>query len=212
MYKSQIKRLLDILLAILLLPLVLLATLIVAPFIYLEDRGPVFYNAKRIGQNGRAFTMFKFRTMYVDSPDIRLPDGSTYNGENDPRVTRVGRFLRKTSVDELPQVLNVLLGDMSFVGPRPDTLLGAGRYPDEEKIFLSVKPGITGYSQAYFRNSADGFQKVLHDVYYAQNLSFFFDLKIVFKTIQTVLLRENTYKSVVEPPNGSMVKTKESRE
>ncbi|GAA6465817.1 hypothetical protein K220099C10_16630 [Bacteroides thetaiotaomicron] len=135
--------------------------------------------------------MFKFRTMIVNAPDIRLSDGSTYNGDDDPRITRVGRFLRKTSIDELPQILNVLLGDMSFIGPRPDPVDWLDKYSEKEKIILSVRPGITGYNQAYYRNSADGAMKLKNDVYYAENISFSLDMKIFFKTIKTVLLHEN---------------------
>ena len=112
-------------------------------------------------------------------------------GDDDPRITRVGRFLRKTSIDELPQILNVLLGDMSFIGPRPDPVDWLDKYSEKEKIILSVRPGITGYNQAYYRNSADGAMKLKNDVYYAENISFSLDMKIFFKTIKTVLLHEN---------------------
>ena len=169
--------------------------LIFGPIIYFSDKGPIFYNGKRIGQYGKPFKMYKFRSMMVDAPDLRLSDGSTYNGEDDPRVTKIGKFMRKTSLDELPQILNILNGTMSFIGPRPDTLQSAHQYPEEEKYYLQVKPGITGYSQAYYRNSVDGKTKAINDMYYAQNVSFLFDLKILFKTIETVLLRKGTYKS-----------------
>ena len=119
MYKMFFKRAIDILLSLIALPFVLLVVAIMAVFIYLEDRGPVFYNATRRGRNGKNFKMFKLRSMYVNSPDLKNADGSTFNSDKDPRVTKVGRFMRKTSVDELPQILNVLIGDMSFVGPRP---------------------------------------------------------------------------------------------
>lgn len=194
MYKYVIKRLMDIVLSLIGMPFFLLSFIFVAPVIYFTDKGPVFYNAERIGQNGKLFKMYKYRSMYVNAPDIRLADGSTYNGEDDPRVTKIGKLLRKTSVDEIPQVLNVFLGNMSVIGPRPDTPKGAHRYPEEEKFFLQVKPGITGYSQAYYRNSVDGKTKAEHDMYYAQNISFIFDVKIFLKTIETVLLGKGTYK------------------
>lgn len=194
MYQSFFKRLIDIVFSLIGLPIFLISFVIFAPIIYFTDRGPVFYNAPRIGQSGKLFKMYKYRSMYVNAPDIRLADGSTYNGEDDPRVTPVGRFMRKTSIDELPQFLNVLIGNMSIIGPRPDTPAGAHRYPEEEVYFLRVKPGITGYSQAYYRNSVDGKTKALHDMYYAQNIGFVFDMKIFFKTIATVLLRKGTYK------------------
>ena len=129
--------------------------------------------------------------MKVNAPDVRLKDGSTYNGDDDPRVTKLGKFIRKTSLDEIPQILNVLKGDMSLIGPRPDPLDWLDKYKEEEKVFLNVRPGITGYNQAYFRNSADAQEKIDNDVYYAKNISFVLDVKIIFKTIKTVLFREN---------------------
>lgn len=196
MYKKCIKRLLDILIGLVGVAVFAISFIFVAPLIYLTDKGPVFYNAQRIGKNGNLFKMYKFRSMYVNAPDIRLADGSTYNGDDDPRVTPVGRFLRKTSIDELPQFLNVLLGDMSLIGPRPDPPDWLDKYPEDIRIFLTVRPGITGYSQAFYRNSADGDAKMQHDAYYAKNCSFALDVKIFFKTIACVLRRENTYKDM----------------
>lgn len=194
MYQHFFKRLLDIAIAIVGVVILIPVFIVVAPIIHFTDGGPVFYNAKRIGKDGKLFKMYKFRSMYVNAPDIRLADGSTYNGEDDPRVTPIGRFVRKTSIDELPQFLNVLKGEMSLIGPRPDPPDWLDKYPEDIKIFLTVRPGITGYSQAYFRNSADGAEKMQHDAYYARNCSFVMDVKIFFKTIASVLMRENTYK------------------
>lgn len=120
MYKRFIKRLLDIVVATAIMPLCAITFLIVAPIIFLTDKGPVFYNAARLGRCGKTFTMYKFRSMKVDATDLRNDDGSAYNAQNDPRVTRIGTILRKTSIDELPQIVNVLKGDMSLVGPRPN--------------------------------------------------------------------------------------------
>ncbi len=194
MYQKVFKRLLDIFFAVIGLPVLLLIYMFVAPLIKLSDKGPVFYNTKRIGKDGKLFKMFKFRSMMVNAPDIRLPDGSTYNGKDDPRVTKIGKFLRKTSLDESPQIINVLLGDMALIGPRPDPPDWLDKYNEKIKVFLSVRPGITGYSQAYFRNSADGEEKMKNDAYYALNCSFILDVKIFFKTIAVVIKRENTYK------------------
>lgn len=191
MYRFVIKPIGDFLIALVALPLVLLVIFIVAPFILLEDKGPVFYAGKRIGYKGKPFGMLKFRSMKVNAPDIRLADGSTYNGDDDPRVTRVGRFLRRTSLDEIPQFLNVLVGQMSIIGIRPDPLDWLEKYNEHERVILTVKPGITGYNQAYFRNGADGEMKLKNDVYYAEHISFWLDIKIFFKTIKTVLFREN---------------------
>jgi undecaprenyl phosphate N,N'-diacetylbacillosamine 1-phosphate transferase len=196
MYNKYIKRFFDIVLALIILPLFGVLFIVIAPIIYLEDKGPIFYNAKRIGQNGRLFKMFKFRSMKVNAPDIRLEDGSTFNSDDDPRVTRIGKFMRETSIDEIPQILNVLIGDMSFIGPRPDPPDWLDRYSDEVRVFLKVKPGISGYSQAYFRNSVDGQEKMKNDVYYALNIDFILDVKIFFKTIWNVFKRENMYKPI----------------
>lgn len=191
MYRDFFKRVIDLMFALVALPFVLLIILIVAPFIYFDDKGPIFYAGKRIGYKGKPFGMLKFRSMKVNAPDIRLEDGSTYNGDDDPRVTKVGKFLRKTSLDEIPQFLNVLVGQMSLVGIRPDPLDWLEKYNEQERVILTVKPGITGYNQAYYRNSADGETKLKNDVYYAEHISFWLDMKIFFKTIKTVLFREN---------------------
>jgi len=196
MYKNFFKRLLDILMGMVGFPFFLIALVLLGPIIKLTDNGSVFYNAKRIGRNGKPFKMFKFRSMYINAPDIRLSDGSTYNGEDDPRVTKIGKFMRATSIDELPQILNILNGTMSLIGPRPDPLDWMERYPEDVKVFLAVRPGITGYSQAYFRNSADGTLKMKNDAYYAEHVSFSLDARIFFKTISVVLKHEGTYKDL----------------
>lgn len=201
MYKKFGKRALDILLSLIALPFVLLAIVIMAPFIYLEDRGPVFYNATRRGMNGKNFKMFKLRSMYVNSPNLRNADGSTFNSDKDPRVTKIGRFMRKTSVDELPQILNVLIGDMSFIGPRPT--LATTPYeqlPEINKRRLAVRPGITGYAQAYYRNSITQQEKFQHDCFYAENISFAMDVKVLLQTVKSVLKRENIYVSTEAKP------------
>lgn len=188
------KRLFDILFSLLILPFLCVLTIILAPIIYFNDKGSIFYNAKRIGKNGKLFKMLKFRSMYVNSPDIRLKDGSTYNGDDDPRVTPIGRILRQTSIDELPQFINVLFGQMSLIGPRPDPPDWLDKYPPNIRVFLTVRPGITGYNQAYYRNSTNGVEKMENDAYYAEHYSFMMDLKIFFKTIEIVMRQENIYK------------------
>lgn len=201
MYKKFFKRFLDILVSLIALPFVLLAVIILAPFIWLEDRGPVFYNATRRGRNGKNFKMFKLRSMYVNSPDLKNADGSTFNSARDPRVTKIGRIMRKTSVDELPQILNVFLGHMSFIGPRPT--LATTPYeqlPDISKKRLGVRPGITGYAQAYYRNSITQQEKFQHDCYYAEHISFMLDMKILLQTVKSVLKRENIYVSQEAKP------------
>lgn len=205
MYVHFFKRVFDILIGLCALPFVLLLIIIFGPIIWFQDKGPIFYAGKRIGLNGKPFGMIKFRSMRVNAPDIRLEDGSTYNGDDDPRVTKIGMFMRKTSIDEIPQFLNVLFGQMSFIGPRPDPLDWLDKYKPEERIFLTVKPGITGYNQAYYRNSANSQEKIDHDVYYAKNISFWMDVKIIFKTIKTVLFRENLYHDETKREFGSAI-------
>lgn len=140
--------------------------------------------------------MLKLRTMYVDSPDVRNPDGSTYSGRDDARVTPVGRVLRRLSLDELPQVFNVLRGDMSFIGPRPHLATTDYSALDEaRRKRLTVRPGITGYSQAYFRNSITTEEKIKLDVVYAENVSLLFDLRILFRTVLSVIGAKNVYQT-----------------
>jgi len=184
---------LDIFLAITLLPFLLLLTLILGPLIYLEDRGSPFYVSERLGKDGKVFKMYKFRTMKVNSPDIRNADGTTFNARNDPRLTRIGAFLRSSSLDELPQIINILKNEMSFIGPRPDLPEHIRLYNKEESMKLQVLPGITGYNQAYFRNSVDFRQRLKNDLYYVRNLSFCLDLKILIRTIETVVRKRGIY-------------------
>ena len=196
MYKAFGKRLIDLIISIVGLPFFCLLFIIFAPIIKLTDKGPVFYNAERLGRNGKVYKMYKFRSMRVNAPDIRNKDGSTFNSDNDPRVTKIGRIMRKTSIDETPQILNVLLGDMSIIGPRPFVTThyeGYDKLDEKGKKRLEVRPGITGYSQAYYRNSISKEEKIECDVYYAENLSFLLDLRIFFKTIKAVLKQENIY-------------------
>ena len=136
--------------------------------------------------------------MRVNAPDIRNKDGSTYNGEDDPRVTWIGRIMRTTSLDEVPQLLNVLNGDMSIIGPRPFVTThyyGYDKLEPKMKKRISVRPGITGYSQAYFRNSISQDEKIEKDCYYADHVSFALDIKIFFQTVKSVLMHENIYVS-----------------
>ena len=193
MYRRFFKPFLDILFALIVLPFFILLLILIIPIIYFTDPGPVFYIAKRIGKNGKEFPMYKFRSMKVEAPDLRNPDGSTYNSPTDPRLTKIGKFLRQSSIDEIPQIINVLKAEMSFVGPRPDLIDQMCFYSEEEKLKYSVLPGITGYSQAYFRNSIGWKERLKNDIYYAQNLSFLFDVKILLKTIGQILFRKNIY-------------------
>ncbi len=194
-YQIFFKRLLDILICLPILPFVLLVTIPVAVIIKLEDGGPIFYRSKRLGIGFKEFGMLKFRSMKVNAPDLRNDDGSTYNSKVDPRVTKIGRFMRETSIDEIPQFFNVLFGQMSLIGPRAGDVESKDTYEEDEKDKLLIRPGISGYAQAYYRNGVGVREKRIIDAWYAHNVSFILDVKIVFKTIATVLKHENIYQN-----------------
>jgi lipopolysaccharide/colanic/teichoic acid biosynthesis glycosyltransferase len=193
MYRKYVKRLLDLCFAILALPFFLIILLFVAPVIYMEDKGPIFYNAPRLGKNAKVFTMYKFRSMKTNAPDLRNPDGSTFNASDDSRMTKIGKFIRKTSIDETPQIFNVIKGEMSIVGPRPDLIEQMQYYINKEKDKLKIKPGITGYNQAFFRNIIPWKEKIANDIFYIDNCSFLFDLRIMLKTAVSVFRNDNIY-------------------
>ena len=193
MYQHVFKRLLDIVIGVIALVPVCLVILIFGIAIKLEDGGPVFYNAPRVGKDGRDFIMYKLRSMRVNAPDLVMEDGSTYNGADDPRMTKVGALLRKTSLDELPQFLNVLKGEMSVIGPRPDLRRETELYTGEEGIKLIVKPGITGYAAVMGRNSLPWHDRLAPDVYYVKHISFALDAKVFFRTFATVFKQEGIY-------------------
>lgn len=194
MYQHFFKRIIDICIGLVALPFVLLVIICCAPFIWFADKGPIFYNAARAGKNYKPFKMFKLRSMYVNSPNLKNADGSTFNSDNDPRVTPIGKILRKTSIDEVPQFLNILIGDMSFIGPRPK-LYNPDKTIDsfygEKRRSYMVKPGVTGYAQAYYRNSITQDEKYHWDAYYADNVSLLMDIKIIWKTVISVIARKN---------------------
>lgn len=198
MYKCFVKRLMDICIALICIPFFALIFVFVAPAIYLTDKGPIFYNAERLGKDGTFFKMFKFRSMRVNAPDLRNADGSTFNSSSDPRVTKIGCIIRKTSLDETPQIFNVIKGDMSIVGPRAHLTTryhGWDSQTELQKKRLSVRPGITGYSQAYFRNSATSKEKDEQDAYYVDHISFGLDVKILVQTFLSIIKHKNLYSS-----------------
>lgn len=188
-----IKRISDFLIALIAFPFFLIILLVVAIAIKLDDGGPIFYKAERIGKNSKILYMYKFRSMKVNAENILNADGSTYNAKDDPRVTKVGKFLRETSLDETAQLINILKGDMSIIGPRASGWEALETYKEDEKDKMKVRPGITGYTQAYYRNSISVREKRLYDAWYANNISFLLDVKIFFKTIVTVFKHENIY-------------------
>lgn len=189
-----VKRVMDICGSIIGCLVLVILSFIITPMIKLESKGPVFFCQKRVGRNGRTFKMFKFRTMYLDAEERKKEllgqnemNGLMFKMENDPRVTRVGRFLRKTSLDEFPQFLNILKGDMSLVGTRPPTLDEFERYSPYHKKRLSFRPGLTGLWQVSGRSDVNDFEEIVRmDVEYIENWSVKLDIKILLKTFFAV--------------------------
>lgn len=192
-YQNTVKRVFDIVGSIIAVPFVLLLMIPIAIAIRIEDGGPVFYRSRRLGKNFEEFGMLKFRSMKMNVPDWRNDDGSTFNSKDDPRVTKVGRFLRETSLDEIPQVFNIIAGQMSIVGPRPGDVESKNTYEVDEKDKMLVRPGLTGYCQAYFRNAASVREKRLYDAIYSHVVNFKLDVRIILRTMATVLKKENLY-------------------
>ena len=194
-YRDYIKRAIDIVISLIALPFIALIGIPIAMAIKIEDGGTVFFLGPRYGKDMKKFKMLKFRSMKMNAKDIRNADGTTYNSAQDDRQTKIGKILRKTSLDELPQFINVLIGDMSFIGPRPSPMGNEATYTDFVKKKFQVRPGITGYNQALKRNSATLDERYKNDVYYAEHVSFGLDVKIIFMTIKSVLKRENIYRA-----------------
>lgn len=188
-----IKRVLDVLIAaaalICLLPLMALIGVLVK----LDSPGPMLFRSRRLGRRGVPFDMYKFRSMRHNAPSIRNPDGSCFEGRDDARITRLGRFLREFSIDELPQFWNVLAGQMSLIGPRPDEVEEARHYDDLFRAKLRVRPGITNLPAIRGRNSLTWRQRAELDRYYVDHLSFRLDLEILLKTPLAVLSRTGVY-------------------
>lgn len=195
-YQKILKRVIDFFVSLIISPIVLIICIIFGLLIYIEDKGDIFYISERRGINGSVFKMYKLRSMKLNSPDLRNPDGSTYNSNKDERLTKTGKLIRKLSIDELPQIFNVLKGEMSFIGPRPS--LVSMRYDELDeyrKKRLNVLPGITGYSQAYYRNTISQSKKIIKDCWYVDNISLSTDVKILIKTIKIVLFKTGIYNS-----------------
>ena len=206
MQRDKLKRLFDIVFAAFAILVTLPIMIPIIILIKLTDKGPVFFKQKRVGYGGKEFYIYKFRSMYPDAekrlkeilerdPEARKEWETTFKLKNDPRVTPVGKFLRKTSLDELPQFFNVLKGDMSVVGPRPVVKEELEKfYKDKAKYYLSVKPGVTGYWQVEGRSDVQDYkERVEMDVWYVKNRSFWLDIKIILKTIWVMLTGKGAY-------------------
>jgi lipopolysaccharide/colanic/teichoic acid biosynthesis glycosyltransferase len=201
----RVKRVLDVFITLLLLPLLCLAMLVVAIIIRLDSEGPILYRQKRVGQDGVEFDMLKFRSMYVNNDDTihreamkRYMQGEMLNGHSggvttlyklvdDPRVTRVGRIIRKLSIDELPQFFNVLRGEMSLVGPRPPLTYEVENYSSRAYLRLCGKPGITGYWQVYGRSRVSFDEMVEMDINYLHRQSILQDVKLIALTVPVAM-------------------------
>ncbi len=183
MYKRYIKRGLDIIFSLLSLFFLSPVYLITAAAIRLESGSPVIFRQTRLGKDCREFCMYKFRSMAVDSEHT---ESGVYSDRNDPRVTRVGRILRATSIDELPQAVNILKGDMSLVGPRPPLTYHpwpVNKYSREELRMFEVRPGITGWAQVHGRKDVEWHKRIRLNVWYVDHCSFLLDLKILIMTV-----------------------------
>lgn len=185
MYRIFIKRIIDIIISLIALLLLWPLFIIIAILIKIDDKGPVFYKQIRTGKNGKNFEMFKFRTMKAckRGDEMKLP--------HEERVTKIGKFLRKTSLDELPQFINVLIGNMSFIGPRPWIVEYYERFNEEQKRRVEVRPGIIGLAQAKGRNGLTIFEKIKYDLEYVDNLSLLMDIKILIDSVKIVLKKEH---------------------
>ena len=195
---KYIKRMMDVILATIALVVLSPIFLIIAIAIKIESKGPVFFKHTRIGKNGKIIKLYKFRSMVINAeeliksftPEQMKEYKENYKLTNDPRITKIGKFLRKTSLDELPQLLNIIKGDLSIIGPRPVVTDELEKYGANTEKFLSVTPGLTGYWAANGRSCTTYEQRMQMELYYIDNLSLKMDVKVFFKTIEAVIKRE----------------------
>lgn len=179
------------------LAIVLLSPILIlfAILIKIDSKGPIIFKQKRLGKGGKVFNIFKFRTMIVNAE--KIGDGLSIKTEEDPRITKIGKFLRKFSIDELPQLFNVFIGDMSIVGPRPPVTYhpynGIDNYPKWALKRFEMRPGITGLAQVKFRNSKTWDERFVVDVEYIDKFSIVLDFKIIFGTVFKVIKSKNIY-------------------
>ena len=202
MYKKYIKRLLDIVLAGIALLVAAIPMAIVAVIIKLDSHGPILFKQERIGKDGKVYKILKFRSMCVGAENT---GSGVYSGKGDTRVTRIGKIIRATSIDELPQLINILKGNMSFIGPRPPLTYHPWpitEYTDEQFRMFEVRPGISGWAQVNGRKLVEWNKRIQLNVWYVDNVSFLLDVKIFFKTIFKILINadnENVADTVATP-------------
>ncbi len=202
MYKRFFKRLFDILLSLIGIIIAAIPMLIIAIIIKIDSKGPVIFKQQRIGKNGKVFNIYKFRSMCVGAEKT---GSGVYSGKGDSRVTKVGKILRATSLDEIPQFFNLLKGDMSFIGPRPPLTYHPwawDKYTQEQKRMFEVRPGITGWAQVHGRKDVEWNKRIELNVWYVDHVSLWLDIKILFMTVGKVFTNadnENTKATVVTP-------------
>lgn len=206
MYKSFFKRAFGILFSLLGLIITSPIMLIVAILIKIESPGPVIFKQPRIGKDGKVFNIYKFRSMCQNAEKT---GSGVYSDKNDSRVTKVGKFIRATSIDEIPQFLNVLKGDMSFIGPRPPLTYHPwpfDQYTEHQKKMFDVRPGLTGWAQVHGRKQVEWNKRIELNIWYVEHLSFLLDLKIIFTTLLKLIKddeNENVGATVVQTPNNT---------
>ena len=198
----KLKRALDIVLSSILLLLGAIPLLLVALIIKIDSKGPALFKQERLGMNGKVFKIYKFRSMIVNA---EKQGSGVYSGKNDSRVTRVGKIIRATSIDELPQLMNILKGEMSFIGPRPALTYHPWpfeEYTEEQKKMFDVRPGVTGWAQVNGRKEVEWPRRIEMNVWYVENMSVRLDLKIFFKTIFKVLSNADNVNSTETAKRG----------
>lgn len=204
MYKHFFKRMFDIILALLGIIIGGIPMLIIALWVKLDSKGPVLFKQERIGKNGKVFKIYKFRSMCVGAEK-----GGVYSDNKDTRVTRAGKFIRATSLDELPQFFNVLFGHMSFIGPRPPLTYHPwplDQYTDNQRRMFEVRPGITGWAQTHGRKDVEWHRRIELNVWYVDHVSLWLDIKILFMTVFKVVTNADNENK------GATVAAEESKE
>ena len=202
--KLVMKRIIDIVGALVGLAITGVVTIFLAPILKLESPGPLVFKQKRVGKNGRYFYIYKFRSMYKDAEERKAAlmeknemKGLMFKMTDDPRVTKVGKFIRATSIDELPQFWNILKGDMSLVGPRPERPFFVEKFKEEIPRYMvkhQVRPGLTGWAQVNgYRGDTSIVKRIEHDLYYIENWTLGFDFKILFLTVFKGFINKNAY-------------------
>ena len=201
MYKNFFKRFADFFISLIAVIILALPMAIIALLVRLQDGGPAIFKQERLGKDGKSFYIYKFRTMIIDAEK-----GGVYSDNKDPRVTKIGNILRKTSLDELPQFINILKGDMSFIGPRPPLTYHPwpiNEYTEEQFKMFGVRPGITGWAQVNGRKAVEWNKRIRLNVWYVENVSLGLDIKILFMTVFKVLANADNENI------GATVETKE---